>query len=45
MMPIDMGTNISDMTWAFSYMGQATFGYFKIDMDIANITTGDIDIS
>ena len=45
MKPIDTGINMSDMTWAFSEIRQATFGYFEIDMEIANMKTGDIDIS
>ena len=42
---IDMRINMTDMTWAFPYIRQGTFGYFKIDMEIAEIMTGDIAIS
>ena len=45
MEPIDMRKHISDMTWAFPKIRQATFAYSKIDMVIAKITTGDIAIS
>ena len=45
MKPIDMDTNISDMTWAIPYIRQATLDYLKIDMDIAKIGTGDIAVS
>ena len=41
----DMRRNIIDMTWAISLIRQATFGYFKIDMEIAKIMTGDIAFS
>ena len=45
MRPIDMRKDISDMTWAFPEIRQATFGCFKFDMEIAKITTRDITIS
>ena len=44
MKPIDMGNDISDMTWAIPYIRHATLGYLKIDMGIAKIGTGDFAI-
>ena len=44
MEPIDMRKN-TDMTWTVPYIRQATFGYFKINIEIAKTTTGDIAIS
>ena len=41
---INMRKNITDMTWAFSLIRQATFSYFKINMEVAKITTGHIAI-
>ena len=45
MKPIDMGKNISDMTWAVSKIRHAALDYLKIDMNFAKIATGDIAIS
>ena len=39
-----MRNKINDMTWAVSYNQHATLGYFKIDMIITKIVTGDIFI-
>ena len=45
MKPIDMGKNISDMTWAISKIRHVTLDYLKLDMDFVKIVTGDIAIS
>ena len=40
-----MSKNITDTTWGISLNQQVTLGYFRIDMEIKKITTGDITIS
>ena len=42
---IDMRKKITDMPWAFPQIWQTTYGHFKIEMEIAKITIGDIAIS